>query len=329
MEKTNAQKIQLGLFVLVGLIIFIAAVYFIGKKQNMFGKTSSISSIFNNVNGLQLGNNVRYSGINVGTVTNIEMINDTVIRVNMDIDNKILPYIDKDAVATISSDGLVGNKIINILPGESNAPSVKEGDVIKSLSRIRTEDMMKTLSVTNENAAVLTANLIKITKEISEGKGTVGMLISDADMATDLKETMMYLKQTSQGINESATSLNQLMASLNKKDNVIGVINDTAAANSIKRIVKNLESSSAKIDKVVENLNATITNAKEGKGALNYLSNNPELVQKIDSTMTNINKASIKLNENMEAMRHNFLFKGYFKKQDKEKKEAEKKEKEK
>lgn len=317
MEKTNAQKIKLGIFVLAGLTLFVIAVYFIGKKQNMFGKTSHISTIFNNVNGLQLGNNVRYSGINVGTVKDIEMINDTLIRVDMIINDKILPHIKTDAVATISSDGLVGNMIINILPGKGSAPRVKAGDVIKSFSRVRTEDILKTLSVTNENAAILTADLIKITKEITEGKGTVGMLVNDVEMANDLKETMRYLKITSQGTTATVAQLNQLMASLNQKGNVVGVINDTVVANKIKHIVGNLEKTSTKIDSVVENLNSTITNAKDGKGAINYLSNNPELVQKIDSTMTNINQSSIKLNQNMEALKHNFFFRGYFKKQEK------------
>ncbi|CAM3550511.1 ABC transporter permease [Flavobacterium saliperosum S13] len=325
MEKTNAQKIKLGIFVLAGLTLFVAAVYFIGKKQNMFGQTSHISTVFNNVNGLQLGNNVRYSGINVGTVKDIEMINDTMIRVDMIINDKILPHIKTDAVATISSDGLVGNMIINILPGKGNAPNVKAGDVIKSFSKVRTEDILKTLSVTNENAAILTADLIKITKEITDGKGTVGMLLNDTSMANDLKETLHYLKITSQGTTTSVAQLNQLMASLNRKDNVVGVINDTAVANKIKHIVTNLEKSSIKIDSVVENLNATITNAKDGKGAINYLSNDPKLVQKIDSTMTNINQSSIKLNQNMEALKHNFLFRGYFKKQEKEQQKALKK----
>ncbi|ESU18574.1 ABC transporter permease [Flavobacterium cauense R2A-7] len=317
MEKTNAQKIKLGIFVLTGLSLFVIGIYFIGKKQNMFGKTSHISTVFNNVNGLQLGNNVRYSGINVGTVKEIEMINDTLIRVDMIINDKILPHIKKDAIATISSDGLVGNMIINILPGKGNAPVVKAGDVIKSFSRVRTEDILKTLSVTNENAAILTADLIKITKEITDGKGTVGMLLNDTSMANDLKETLQYLKITSKGTTESVANLNQLIASLNQKDNVIGVINDTVVANKIKQIVVNLEKSSVKIDNVIENLNTTITNAKEGKGAINYLSNNPELVQKIDSTMTNINQSSIKLNQNLEALKHNFFFRGYFKKQEK------------
>lgn len=322
MEKTNAQKIKLGIFVLAGLTIFVTAVYLIGKKQNMFGKTSHISTVFNNVNGLQLGNNVRYSGINVGTVKDIEMINDTMIRVDMIINDKILPHIKTDAVATISSDGLVGNMIINILPGKGNAQTVKAGDVIKSYSRVRTEDILKTLSVTNENAAILTADLIKITKEITEGKGTVGMLLNDTEMANDLKETLRYLKITSQGTTTSVTQLNQLMASLNQKDNIVGVIKDTTVAKKIKHIVGNLEKTSIKIDSVVENLNTTITNAKTGKGAINYLSNDPKLVQKIDSTMTNINQSSIKLNQNMEALKHNFFFRGYFKKQEKEQQKA-------
>lgn len=319
MEKTNTEKIRLGVFVLAGITIFIIAIYFIGNKQNMFGKTTPVSAIFNNVNGLQLGNNVRYAGINIGIVKNIEMINDTMIKVDMAIETKILPHIKKDAIAAISSDGLVGNMIINIIPGKGVAAPIQPNDVIQSFNKVRTEDMLKTLSVTNENAAILTANLIKITRDISEGKGTVGLLLNDTQIANDLKETMRYLKMTSQGTTESIQNLNKLITSLNQKENVIGVVNDTAVANKIKSIVINLEKSSKKIDVVVDNLNTTIDNAKNGKGAINYLSNNPKLVQKIDSTMININEASIRLNQNLEALKHNFFFKGYFKKHEKQK----------
>lgn len=325
MEKTTSQKIRLGLFVIIGLIIFILAVYFIGDKQQMFGKTYHLKAIFNNVNGLQIGNNVRYSGINVGTVQGIEMVNDTIIRVDMLIDKTIFSYIKKDAVAIIGSDGLVGNMIINILPGKGTSPPVNPGDEIKSLNRIRTDDMLNTLGVTNKNAALLTADLLKITKEITEGKGAVGLLIKDSILAKDLKETVHYLKITGKGSSESVTKLNRIISSLDNKDNVIGVLKDTAVANNMKTIVQNLDQSSTKIDEVVTNLNSTIGNIKNGKGAINYLSNDPELVRKIDSTMTNINEASFRLNENMEALKHNFLFRGYFRKQEKAKLKEQKK----
>jgi phospholipid/cholesterol/gamma-HCH transport system substrate-binding protein len=320
MEKTVSQKIQLGLFVIIGLLIFILAVYFIGNTQKMFGKTDHLKAVFNNVSGLQLGNNVRYSGINVGTVREIEMINDSTIRVDMIIDRAIFHHIKKDAVATIGSDGLVGNVIINIIPGKGNKPLIESGDIIKSLNRIRTDDILNTLNITNQNAALLTVDLLKITKEITQGKGTVGLLINDSVVAKDLKETMHYLKISSKGTSESVANLNRLVNDLNQKNNVIGVLKDPEVANKIKNIVSNLDYSGNEINKVITNLNTTIVNAKEGKGAINYLSNDPKLVLKIDSTMTNINQASFRLNEDLEALKHNFLFRGYFRKQEKAKK---------
>lgn len=319
MEKTDAQKTRLGLFVLIGSVLFFSGIYFVGNKQNLFDNTSSLKAVFTNINGLQVGNNVRYSGIDIGTVKAIEMINDSTINVSMSIQDKMLVHIKKDAIATIGSDGLVGNMIVNIFPGKGIAQSVVEGDVLQSYGKASTDEMLKTLDVTNKNAALLTYDLLKITNEINQGKGTVGVLLKDSLMSKDLKETIYNLKETTRGTAESVAYLNKMILSLNQKDNVIGVLNDKDVALKMKTIITNLEKSSQNIDKVVTNLNATVVNIKDGKGALNYLSNNPQLVQKIDSTMNNINKASIKLNEDLEALKHNFLFKGYFKKLEKEK----------
>ncbi|WP_281322318.1 MlaD family protein [Flavobacterium aestivum] len=320
MEKTASEKIKLAIFVLIGLTLFVLVVYFVGSKQKMFGKTEHLTAIFDNVNGLQLGNNVRYSGINVGTVRGIEMINDSTISVDMVIDESIFPHIKKNAVATIGSDGLVGSKVININPGKGNQPSIEPGDIIKSSERIRTDDLMKTLNVTNKNAALLTADLLKITKEITQGEGTLGALVNDTIMASDMKQTMNNLKMTSKGTTETVNNLNKIVVSLSDKNSVIGVLNDPAVAKKIKAIVENLDQSSQEINKAVTNLNGAISNIKNGKGAINYLSNDPNLVKKIDSTVTNLNKATLLLNEDLEAMKHNFLLRGYFKKQEKEKK---------
>ena len=321
MEKTNSQKIRLGLFVISGLLLFITAIYFIGDKQKMFGQTNHLKAVFNNVSGLQLGNNVRYSGLNAGTIRAINMINDTIIEVDMLIDKNVFNHIKKDAIAIIGSDGLVGNMIINIIPGKGNKPIVEPGDEIQTVKRVQTDDLLSTLDVTNKNAATLTADLLIITKEIIDGKGTMGLLLKDSIMSEDLKQTMNYLKLTTKGSSESVKKLSNLISSLENKNNVVGVLKDTAVANNIKKIVSNLDKSSDQIEKVVTNLNTTILNIKDGKGALNYLSNDPKLVRKIDSTMVNINEASFRLNEDLEALKHNFLFRGYFKKQAKLKEE--------
>jgi phospholipid/cholesterol/gamma-HCH transport system substrate-binding protein len=141
-------------------------------------------------------------------------------------------------------------------------------------------------------------------------------------MASDLKQTMNYLKMTSKGTTEIVDNLNKTVMALGDKNSVIGVLNDPAVAQKIKTIVMNLDQSSQEINKVVTNLNATVLNIKNGDGAINYLSNDPNLVKKIDSTMTNLNKATILLNEDLEAMKHSFLLRGYFKKQEKAKKKA-------
>jgi phospholipid/cholesterol/gamma-HCH transport system substrate-binding protein len=322
MEKTASEKIKLGIFVITGVIIFVLVIYFIGNKQKMFGRTDHLTAVFSNVNGLQLGNNVRYSGINIGTVRGIEMINDTTINVDLIIDKSMFPHIKKDALASIGSDGLVGSMVINIAPGKGNQPAIQPGDIILSANRIRTDDLLNTLSVTNKNAALLTSDLLKITKQVNQGKGSFGTLLNDTIMASDLKQTMNYLKMTTKRTTEIVDNLNKTILALGDKNNVIGVLNDPEVAQKVKTIVLNLDQSSQEINKVVTNLNETISNVKNGNGAINYLSNDPNLVKKIDSTMTNLNKATILLNEDLEAMQHSFLLKGYFKKQEKEKKKA-------
>ena len=325
MEKSTSQKIRLGLFVIIGLTLFVLAVYFIGEKQKMFGETSNLKTVFTNVSGLQLGNNVRYSGLNVGTVRGINMKNDTTIIVDMIIDKSIFEHINKDAIASISSDGLVGNMIVNILPGKGIERAVVSGDTIHSVNRIRTEDVLNTLNTSNENISKITNDLLSITNKINTGKGTIGLLINDTLIGNDLKQTLHYLKITGKGTTVSIDNLNAIIRSLDDKNNLIGVIKDTAVAHKIKSIIINLDKSSKDVNKVITNLNGTILQIKEGKGALNYLSNDPKLVQKIDSTMTNINQASFRLNEDLEAVKHNFLFRGYFKKQAKAKAKAAKK----
>ena len=338
MEKSTNQKLKLGVFVVVGLTLFIAAIYFIGEKQSMFGQSSGIFASFNNTNGLKVGNNVRFSGINVGTVSSIDMITDTLIAVKMSINKDIMKHIKTDAKAAITSDGLVGSMIINIIPGDLSANHIKEGDTLRSFSRIRTDEMLNTLSVTNENAALLTAELLKITKDISYGKGIIGAIIKDSTITDDVKQTLHFLRKTSYESSIALKNINYLVLSLDKKDNLLGTIRDTTLAKQIKNIVSNIETSSQEMETVInklnttiENANSTVLNVKDGKGVINYLSNDATLVKKIDHTVSNldsamikINTAGIKLNENLEALKHNWLLRGYFKNLEKEKEKTKK-----
>ncbi len=326
MAKSTSQKIRLGIFVIIGTLVLIAALYFIGNRQHLFTRNISVFAQFENVNGLQIGNNVRYSGINVGTVSKIEMLEESRILVQMVVEESTGKFIKKDAIATIGSDGLVGSMVVNILPGNKNLASIVPGDTIETYSRIGADDMLSTLNQTNENAALLTSDLLKITNKILEAKGTLGVLVSDTILAQDIKLTLNNLKETSEQTTRAMEKINRELATVNFKESVAGtLLSDTISRNRIENLIKNLDSTSNSLTDITGNVNAMIMEIREGDGALNYLTQNEELVQNIDTTMANIKESSVKLNENMEALKHNFFFRGYFRKLERQKKKEAKK----
>lgn len=326
MKTSNTQKFSLGLFIFITTIIFVFALYLIGNKQNLFGNTFRISAVFNNVNGLILGNNVRFSGINIGTVKNIVMINDSTICVDMVIEDKMLKHMKKNAVAAVGSDGLVGSMVINIVPGKEISEALKPGDTIQSYNKTSTTDMLETLNTTNDNAAKLTSDLLKITAAIKDGKGTIGMLIEDAEIASEVKQTVENLKTASASASSTIRELKKIIDAVNYDKSMAAILlSDPASANQLKSVITNLEKSSEHIDEVITNLNSVVLEIKNGKGTVNYMVNDTILVNNIDETMKNIKEGSERLNENMEALKHNFLFRGYFRKLEREqRKEAEK-----
>jgi phospholipid/cholesterol/gamma-HCH transport system substrate-binding protein len=316
MKSTSSQKLKLGLFVIIGTILFVVAVYLIGQKESMFTKTFTISAYFQNVNGLQKGNNVRYSGINIGTVNSIEMINDSTIKVAMNIEEKIITNIKKNAIATIGSDGLVGNMIVSIVPGTGSASTIENGDIIESFSKIGASDILNTLSTTGENTAILTAKLLKVADALTDGKGTLGVLLNDTIMAKDLMLSVKNLKEASRGATATINELNSLIKSIQtNNETVLGMIlNDTVSGQKLKAIVSNLEASSKEIDGVINSAHLVLTDLNSSQGALNYIVKDTSLVNNIKSTLKNINEGTDKFNENMEALKHNFLTRGYFRK---------------
>ena len=326
MERSAGEKIRLGIFVIIGTALLVVAAYLIGNRQNMFGSTFTVHAVFQNVSGLQQGNNVRYAGINVGTVKRIRMVNDTTIAVSMILQENIIQHVKTDAIATIGSDGLVGSMIVNIVPGNGLTGQVSPGDTIVSYSRIGAEDMLSTLNKTNENAALLTADLLQVTEALKQGEGTLGRLLNDTTMAQDLEQTIKNLRIASASANNTLKQLNNLLDKDNYEGSVAGVIlTDTAMGRQVKNTLTNLEISSQSISSMSQKLDSIIGGLAEGEGALHYLAKDTIFVQNLDATMKNLEAGTARFNENMEAMKSSFLTRGYFKKQEKEARKAAKK----
>lgn len=327
MKTTMPQRLKLGIFVITGTILFVIAVYLIGDKQHMFKNKFTINTHFQNISGLQKGNNVRYSGINIGTVTDITMINDSTIKIKMGVDEKIIKHIRKNAIATIGSDGLVGNMIVNIVPGKGISPSIADGDTIQSYSKIGTDDILSTLSVTNENAAILTSDLLTITNSIIEGKGTLGILLNDTIMAYDLKQSVTNLKLATNKASLAFEDLNTIINSLKSKDEaVLGMLlNDTISGKKMKDIIHNLELGSAEIRHLIKDVNIVVDDLNSSQGAYHYIAKDTALVNSLKATFNEINEGASKFNQNMEALKHNFLTRGYFRKIERQEKKSKKK----
>jgi len=205
---THSQKfkIRLGLFVAGGLTLFVIAIFIIGKQKNLFNPVFKITSTFQNVGGLQIGNNVRFSGINVGTVDNIVIINDSTVRTDLIIKEEVRQFIKSDCRVAIGSEGVIGDKLVTISQGSAEAPLVKEGQRLESSEPVETDAIMSSLRVTAGNAEVITKQLAEIMTKINTGKGTLGRLIQDKTLAENLNKTVSNLKNSSKSLDENMTA---------------------------------------------------------------------------------------------------------------------------
>jgi phospholipid/cholesterol/gamma-HCH transport system substrate-binding protein len=204
MEKhTTKFKVRLGLFIAGGLTLFILAIFIIGKQKNLFDTVFKLTTTFTNVSGLQVGNNIRFSGINVGTVDNIEIINDTTVRVDMLIRKSVQRFIKSDCQAAIGSAGIIGDRILVLTQGGSEAPVVKDRQKIISKEPVEPDAIMASLQVTADNAAIVSFQLGEILVKVNSGNGTLGRLIQDSTIAENLNQTVVNLRKSSKGLNEN------------------------------------------------------------------------------------------------------------------------------
>ncbi len=338
MEKQTSNTIRLGIFVTIAISLFIAAIYYIGNRQNLFGTSFRITTVFNNINGLQTGNNVRYNGINVGSVEAIFIESDSTVRVNLALQEEMKNFIKSDATATIGSDGLVGNMLVNINPGKGGLLPVENGGEIASFTRIDPNDLLKTLGNTNENIAILSLNLLEITEKLNEGQGTLPMLIRDDQMAKNVQTALLNLNKTSQNVQEMTRQMQTSVESVLGGEGMLGyILKDTTFMYNLAQftgrldtqlilktepLIINLNQSSEAILAASTELKKVMETMNEGEGTVATMLNDTASAADIKTILHNVEEGTAKFDENMEALKHNFLFRRYFKKQEKARKKA-------
>jgi phospholipid/cholesterol/gamma-HCH transport system substrate-binding protein len=220
-KHTQKFKVRLGLFISGGILLFVVAIFIIGKQQNLFNPVFKITTTFYNVSGLQVGNNIRFSGITVGTVDNIIIINDSTVRVDMLVRKNVQKFIKADSEAGIGSEGIIGDRVLNITQGSNEASVIKDGQSILSTEPVETDAIMKSLLGTAVNAEIITLQLAEIMVNINSGEGTIGRLIQDTTIAENINKTILNLRRSSRGLDENMEAVKHnflLKGYFNKKE---------------------------------------------------------------------------------------------------------------
>lgn len=317
MAKDTFKNIRLGIFVIVATLFLIAALYLVGDKQNLFGNTFTVSTEFYDVNGLMPGHNVRLSGIDVGTVKEVEIISDSSVRVTMIIENRVRQYIRKNAVVSIGTDGLMGNKLVNINAGQGYADEVEEGDVLKARAPVDTDQMIRTLNETNENMQVITSNLRTITDRFTS-ENTLWSFLTDTAMAENVKASLVNIRVAS---SQSAIITGNLAAISNDVRNGKGslgaLITDTTLSGEIKQVIVKINSISDTAAVITGDMSAILSDIRSGKGTVGVLLTDTALVHNLNQSMKRVDSSSVLLNEDLKAVRESWPFRRYFRKQGK------------
>lgn len=319
MATKTFNNVKLGIFVLAGLIILILALYMIGKDTNVFGRNFTLRARFQNIQGLTSGNNVRYSGIQVGTVKKIQIQNDTLIEVTMVIDSDYKPYIHKTDLVSIGTDGLMGNKLVNISPARENAPPVDNGDLLFTKRMSGTDEMLATLDQTNVNLLQISEDLRQTIRRINNSTALWNIL-EDPAVSSDLRHALSNIRSATGKADVMVRDLNGIIGDVkNGKGSLGEILQDTSLAHELGEAVASIRQVGEKAGVLAEELTAISNSVKEdiesGKGPANAILKDSVMVIKLNKSLDNIEKGTDAFNENMKALQHNFLFRKYFRRQ--------------
>ncbi len=319
----NRLKVIVGVFILLGLVIFVLGVFTLGSQKKTFIKSISLNVVFNDVGGLKEGGNIWYAGVKVGTIKKIRFYGSSQVLVTISVEQDAQKYIHKDATASISSDGLIGNKIIVIAAGSLKAPVIEDGDRLSVKTSLSTDEIMKTFQVNNRNLVDITSDFKILASNLVDGKGTAGALLSDQQLASNFKLIVENLKNTSVATSQLAADLNAFAKTINREDGLANkMFTDTLLFAKLQASADELQKASKSASLLTENLSKASSKLNQTDNAAGLLLNDQQSADQMREIMKNLESSSTNLNENLKALQSNFLFRGYFRKKAKE--EAEK-----
>ncbi len=290
---------RLGIFIFLGTIMLVISIFMIGNKEKLFVTTIEIKSYFNQIEGLKSGAPVRLSGYDIGSVSEIKLVDVKTgnVEVKMRIENDLLHFIRLDSEASIETEGLVGKKIVSITPGSPESEIITDGGILKSKNPVNITAIIEQTESTMAYLKNLTKDLSEIIAKTNQGEGTVGKLINDEKLYYSAVQITQTADKSLKEMTGRLTEISDILVDLGK--NVKGIISN--------------------VDDATGDLKNLIANVENGEGLAGALLTDKKLADSVKTMIANLTKtskdaqlATSSLAENMEALKHNWLFKGYF-----------------
>jgi len=321
MKTTNTNRaLIVGIFIFVALAIFITAVFTLGGKNKTFDKTLQVTALFDDVNGLKAGDNVWLSGVKIGTVKKLSFNDKSQVLVIMNIEKEAQHLIRKDSRAKIGSDGFIGNKIIVIYAGSVSSPQIAKNDLLQVEKSVNTEDMLSTLQANNKNLQVITENFKLISENIARGNGAIASMIRDTTLVAELHSVVANFRKASLDSRMALTEIETFAKQLNKEGTLAHeMVSDTIIMNSLRGSVTYLRDAAFSASEFADNLNNAGEELNDPDNPAGALLKDKKVAMQLKMIIQNLQSGSQKLDEDLEALQHNFLLRGFFKKREKEK----------
>ena len=322
----NEQKIadaKLGAMVIAGLLFLVFSLYMIGKNKNIFGTSITVLVHMEEVNGLLKGSNVRFKGMNVGTVAGIEMLNDSTIEARLLIQKSMAQYIPNNSQTTINTDGLMGNKLIQIHPQPKYSNTLEEGDILYPMDQIGTQELLDRLDMSGDYLETTLRNLAEVSQKLNESEA-IWRTLADSTFGTELKTAIRSFTIAGNNATALAKEGRDLLMEIKEGEGLASaLISDTTIVNSFQNTLTQLDHSTEEAKQVMSDLTQILEEIYDGEGAVGMVLTDSAFSALLMETLLNLEASTENFNENMKAMRSNFLFRGYFKKKEKKAKKAE------
>lgn len=346
MRPTRKSNIRLGIYIASGVLLFIFLIYLIGSRQNMFQRNVKITATFTDVKGLRVGANVRFTGIDVGTVNKMVILSDTRVLIEMAIHEKVTTFIKKNSVATIANEGLMGSKIVVILPGSADERSILNGDNLSTSQPVEIDDIIREIKTSSERISAVSSNLVDITDKINRGEGIFGKIFTDTSFAYNLSLSSQNLQEISDRVNRGEGLVGRIFADTSLANNLDSasilieqisrnlegitqkvdqgegifslLLSDTSLTYNLYVASQNLNYSTANLEKFSNNLIGVTDKMNTGKGAFNKLLVDSVFADSLDILVRNLNEAVLEIKATSEAVQQSKLLRAFSKKPRKE-----------